>query len=118
HPDMRAGRGRLSLGCVRRGGRASGGGRPSMKTKVAIIGSGNIATDLMFKIERLSPTLTVAAMAGIDPASDGLARARRLGKAVTHEGVEGLVALAEFEAVEIVFDATSAGAHRHNDAVL
>jgi len=89
-----------------------------MKTKVAIIGSGNIATDLMFKIERLSSTLTVAAMAGIDPASDGLARARRLGKAVTHEGVEGLVALAEFEAVEIVFDATSAGAHRHNDTVL
>src|SRR5690606_7027594 len=48
----------------------------------------------------------------------GLARARRLGKAATHEGVEGLVALAEFEAVEIVFDATSAGAHRHNDTVL
>jgi len=84
----------------------------------AIIGSGNIGTDLMFKIERLSETLTVKAMVGIDPASDGLARARRLGKAVTHEGVEGLVRLPQFADVEIVFDATSAGAHKHNNAVL
>jgi len=88
------------------------------RTKVAIIGSGNIGTDLMFKIERLSKTLSVAAMVGIDPASDGLARARRLGKAVTHEGVEGLVNLPEFADIGIVFDATSAGAHRHNNAIL
>lgn len=88
------------------------------KTKVAIIGSGNIGTDLMFKIERLSETLEIVAMAGIDPASDGLARAARLGKAVTHEGVEGLAAFDIFGDIGIVFDATSAGAHAHNDKVL
>jgi len=88
------------------------------KTKVAIIGSGNIGTDLMFKIERLSRTLAVGAMIGIDPASDGLARARRLGKAVSHEGVGGLLALPEFADIAVVFDATSAGAHHRHDAAL
>ncbi|MFC5821967.1 acetaldehyde dehydrogenase (acetylating) [Nonomuraea harbinensis] len=88
------------------------------KPKVAIIGSGNIGTDLMFKVIRLSKTLEVAAMAGIDPGSDGLARAGRLGLATTHEGVEGLVGLPCFEDVSVVLDATSAGAHRHNEAVL
>lgn len=88
------------------------------KTKVAIIGSGNIGTDLMIKSLRLSESLEIAAMAGIDPDSDGLARARRLRVATTHEGVEGLVKLDEFTDVEIVFDATSAGAHRHHDEVL
>ncbi|AVV47683.1 acetaldehyde dehydrogenase (acetylating) [Streptomyces sp. P3] len=72
----------------------------------------------MIKVLRLSETLEIAAMAGIDPASDGLARARRLKVATTHEGVEGLVALDEFADVQIVFDATSAGAHRYHDAVL
>ncbi|MGW6455909.1 acetaldehyde dehydrogenase (acetylating) [Streptomyces sp. NPDC055078] len=86
--------------------------------KVAIIGSGNIGTDLMIKVLRLSDTLEVTALAGIDAASDGLARARRLGIATTHQGVDGLVALDEFADVEIVFDATSAGAHRRHDAVL
>jgi len=85
---------------------------------VAVIGSGNIGTDLLIKVLRLSPTLEIAAMAGIDPDSDGLARARRLKIATTHEGVEGLVALDEFAGIEIVFDATSAGAHRHHDEVL
>jgi acetaldehyde dehydrogenase len=85
-----------------------------MTTPVAIIGSGNIGTDLMFKVERLSTTLRVAAMAGIDAGSDGLARARRMGIATTHEGVDGLVALPEFEDVAVVFDATSAAAHRGN----
>ncbi|MEU8750425.1 acetaldehyde dehydrogenase (acetylating) [Streptomyces chartreusis] len=89
-----------------------------MSTKVAVIGSGNIGTDLMIKILRLSESLEIAAMAGIDPASDGLARARRLNVATTHDGVEGLVALDEFADVEIVFDATSAGAHRRHDEVL
>ncbi|MFE7441534.1 acetaldehyde dehydrogenase (acetylating) [Streptomyces chartreusis] len=89
-----------------------------MSTKVAVIGSGNIGTDLMIKILRLSESLEIAAMAGIDPASDGLARARRLKVAATHGGVEGLVALDEFADVEIVFDATSAGAHRRHDEVL
>lgn len=90
----------------------------SSKTKVAVIGSGNIGTDLMIKILRLSETLEIAAMAGIDPDSDGLARARRLKVATTHEGVAGLVGLDEFADVDIVFDATSAGAHRHHDEIL
>ncbi|NLU80807.1 acetaldehyde dehydrogenase (acetylating) [Micromonospora sp. HNM0581] len=87
-------------------------------TGVAVIGSGNIGTDLMIKVLRLSDSLRMVAMAGIDPDSDGLARARRLGVATTAQGVEGLVAMPEFTDVELVFDATSAGAHRHNDAVL
>ncbi|WP_151475923.1 acetaldehyde dehydrogenase (acetylating) [Streptomyces albicerus] len=88
------------------------------RTKVAIIGSGNIGTDLMIKVLRLSGSLEPAVMAGIDPDSDGLARARRLKVATTHEGVDGLVKMDEFADVEIVFDATSAGAHRRHDEVL
>ncbi|MFF4544653.1 acetaldehyde dehydrogenase (acetylating) [Streptomyces sp. NPDC001435] len=88
------------------------------RTKVAVIGSGNIGTDLLIKILRRSESLDVTAMAGIDPDSEGLARARRLKVATTHEGVEGLIGLDEFADVEIVFDATSAGAHRHHDEVL
>ncbi len=84
------------------------------KTKVAIIGSGNIGTDLMIKILRTSDVLEVVAMVGIDPASDGLARAARMGVATTHEGVDGLLKLPEFEGVEMVFDATSAKAHHYN----
>jgi acetaldehyde dehydrogenase len=82
------------------------------KAKIAIIGSGNIGTDLMFKVMRLSATLEMSAMVGIDPESDGLARARRLGIPTTAEGVEGLIAMPDFEEIEIVFDATSAGAHK------
>ncbi|MEU5506091.1 acetaldehyde dehydrogenase (acetylating) [Streptomyces fungicidicus] len=89
-----------------------------MKTKVAIIGSGNIGTDLMIKVLRLSDTLEMGAMVGIDPASDGLARARRLGVPVTAEGVEGLVRMDGFEDIGIVFDATSAKAHVANASVL
>jgi acetaldehyde dehydrogenase len=88
------------------------------RPKVAIIGSGNIGTDLMIKVLRLSEHLDIAAMAGIDPESDGLARARRLKVATTHEGVDGLVRLDEFADVRYVFDATSAGAHRRHDEVL
>ncbi|CDR04918.1 acetaldehyde dehydrogenase (acetylating) [Streptomyces iranensis] len=88
------------------------------RTKVAIIGSGNIGTDLLIKVLRLSDTLEITAMAGIDPASDGLARARRLKVATTHEGVDGLVSMDEFADVDIVFDATSAGAHKRHEEVL
>ncbi|MFI8990737.1 acetaldehyde dehydrogenase (acetylating) [Streptomyces antimycoticus] len=88
------------------------------RTKVAIIGSGNIGTDLLIKVLRLSDTLEIAAMAGIDPDSDGLARARRLKVATTHEGVDGLVKLDEFADVDLVFDATSAGAHKRHEEVL
>jgi acetaldehyde dehydrogenase len=90
----------------------------STKAKVAIIGSGNIGTDLMIKVMRTSRHLEMAAMVGIDPASDGLARAARFGIATTHEGVEGLVALPGFEEIEIVFDATSAKAHERHAATL
>ncbi|MFJ6084499.1 acetaldehyde dehydrogenase (acetylating) [Streptomyces sp. NPDC092369] len=88
------------------------------RTKVAVIGSGNIGTDLMIKVLRTSDVLEMGAMVGIDPDSDGLARARRFGVATTHEGVDGLVGLDEFDEIDIVFDATSAGAHHHNDRVL
>jgi acetaldehyde dehydrogenase len=88
-----------------------------MTVGAVVIGSGNIGTDMMFKIKRRSNTLHVAAMAGIDPSSDGLARARRLGVATTPSGVDGLVDLPEFHEARIVFDATSAGAHQHNAAV-
>jgi len=85
-----------------------------MSTGVAIIGSGNIGTDLMFKVIRTTEDLHVAAMVGIDETSDGLSRARRLGIATTAGGVAGLLEMAELDDVEFVFDATSAGAHRGN----
>ena len=88
------------------------------RSKVAIIGSGNIGTDLMIKILRTSENLEVAAMVGIDPDSDGLARAKRLGIPVTHEGVDGLLAMPNFTDIEIVLDATSARAHIANAAAL
>jgi acetaldehyde dehydrogenase len=85
-----------------------------MKSKVAVIGSGNIGTDLVIKIIRTSQTLEMAALVGIDPTSDGLERARRLGVAAIDSGVEGLLAHPAFSDVEIVFDATSAAAHIAN----
>ena len=90
----------------------------SGKTKVAIIGSGNIGTDLMIKVMRTAERLEMAAMVGIDPDSDGLARARRMGVATTHEGLEGLTRLPGYADIGIVFDATSAGAHARHNAVL
>jgi acetaldehyde dehydrogenase len=89
-----------------------------MRTRVAVIGSGNIGTDLMIKILRLSETLEMAALVGIDPASDGLARAASLGVATTAEGIDGLIALPGFDTIDIVFDATSAGAHAHHSVRL
>lgn len=84
------------------------------KRKVAIIGSGNIGTDLMFKVMRMSDVLEVGVMVGIDPQSDGLARASRLGIATTHEGVDGLIASDLFPEIDVIFDATTATAHHYN----
>jgi acetaldehyde dehydrogenase len=91
---------------------------PAKKTKVAIIGSGNIGTDLMIKIMRLSGVLEMGAFVGIDPASDGLQRAARLGVPITAEGIDGLIAMPEFADIEIVFDATSAYAHKRNSELV
>ncbi|CAI0774999.1 Acetaldehyde dehydrogenase [Serratia fonticola] len=88
------------------------------KRKVAIIGSGNIGTDLMIKILRNAKHLEMGAMVGIDPESDGLARARRMGVATCHTGVNGLILMPEFADIDFVFDATSASAHVKNDAIL
>ena len=88
------------------------------KIPCAIIGSGNIGTDLMIKIMRMSKHLEMGAMVGIDPTSDGLARAARLGVPVTHEGIDGLRKLPNYADIQVVFDATSAGAHIHNNAIL
>jgi acetaldehyde dehydrogenase len=90
----------------------------SGKIPVAIIGSGNIGTDLMIKIMRLSETLEMGAFVGIDPESDGLKRAARMGVPVTAEGIDGLVTLPNFDKIAIVFDATSAGAHKRHNEIL
>ena len=89
----------------------------TQRARAAIIGSGNIGTDLMHKLRR-SAVLDVAAMAGIDPASDGLARARALDVAVTAAGVGGLVEMNVFDDIDVIFDATSAEAHHANYARL
>src|SRR5919106_4311471 len=93
-------------------------GRQPARVKVAIIGSGNIGTDLMIKVLRTSNQLEMAALVGIDPDSDGLARARRLGVPVTADGIDGLVKMPGFDDIAIVFDATSAGAHARHHGVL
>lgn len=90
----------------------------SKPVKVAIIGSGNIGTDLMIKILRHGGNLEMGAMVGIDPKSDGLARAERMGVATTAGGIDGLIALDGFKDIKIVFDATSAGAHAHHNKLL
>ncbi|MCE8032095.1 acetaldehyde dehydrogenase (acetylating) [Halomonas sp. MCCC 1A11057] len=90
----------------------------SQKVKVAIIGSGNIGTDLMIKILRHGQYLEMGAMVGIDPASDGLARAQRFGVPITAEGIDGLLAMDHIDEIKIVFDATSAGAHRRHSELL
>lgn len=90
----------------------------SQKLRAAVIGSGNIGTDLLIKSKRTSDKVDIIAMVGIDPESDGLARAKRLGIATTSDGIDGLVALDEFADIDLVFDATSAGAHaRHNEVL-
>ena len=89
-----------------------------MRTKVGIIGSGNIGTDLMIKVLRTSKALEMGAFVGIDPESDGLNRAKRMGVPVTHGGIDDFVQMPEFSSIRIVFDATSAKAHRRHDEIL
>ena len=86
------------------------------KVQAAIIGSGNIGCDLLMKIHGLSDAVEVTAMVGIDPESKGIARAKEMGVAVTHGGMEGFLDMRESRDVGIVLDATSAAAHRrHHD---
>lgn len=85
------------------------------KLKVGIIGSGNIGTDLMYKIER-SPLLEMSVMVGIDPNSDGLKRAKDRGYEIISNGIDGLIE--RLDLVDIVFDATSAYAHKRNSDLL
>jgi acetaldehyde dehydrogenase (acetylating) len=86
------------------------------KVKVAVLGSGNIGTDLMIKLDR-SQILELTAVIGIDPQSDGLRRAREMGYAGVATGIDGFLADPELKA-DIVFDATSAKAHFYNAKVL
>lgn len=83
---------------------------PSKPIPVAILGSGNIGTDLMYKIRR-NPLFDLRLVAGIDPASEGLARARELGCATSANGVEAVLERGD---IRIVFEATSARAHKQN----
>lgn len=83
-------------------------------THVAIIGSGNIGSDLMIKIIRGDGDLKVTALVGIDSESDGLRRAASMGITAIDTGVDGLIAHPVFETIDIVFDATSAKAHVYN----
>ena len=87
------------------------------RTKVAVIGSGNIGTDLMIRVLRLSDHLEMGAMVGIDPDSR-LRRAQCLGVPTTAHGVRGLVDMPEFDDTAVVFDATSASAHHENARLL
>ena len=82
------------------------------RINVALIGSGNIGTDLMIKVLRQSTHLKMAALVGIDPNSEGLKRAKSLGVDVSHEGIDGLTKMSSWREIDIVFDATSASAHK------
>lgn len=88
------------------------------KVKAAIIGSGNIGTDLMIKLVNYPQNVELVAVVGIDPESEGLAMARDRGVAATHEGIHGLRALDCYADIGIVFDATSAYAHKIHDHAL
>jgi acetaldehyde dehydrogenase len=81
------------------------------KKACAILGSGNIGTDLLVKIQEQSEVLEVALLVGIDPDSDGLAKARARGIDTTADGIEGLLKHPRCGELAVVFDATSAGAH-------
>ncbi|PPE75880.1 acetaldehyde dehydrogenase (acetylating) [Solimonas fluminis] len=83
------------------------------KIKCAIIGPGNIGTDLLYKLKR-SPVLEPVWMVGVDPTSEGLARAREHGLKTTDQGVDGMLAHVKADGVQIAFDATSAYVHKDN----
>ncbi len=87
------------------------------KVKCALIGSGNIGTDLIYKLKR-SEALEPVWMVGIDPASEGLARARDMGLKTTAEGVDGLLPHVAADGIQIAFDATSAYVHAENSRKL
>ena len=87
------------------------------KIRFALIGPGNIGTDLLAKLMR-SPVLEPVWMVGIDPDSDGLKRARELGLKTTAEGVDGLLPHVQADGVQIAFDATSAYVHAENSRKL
>lgn len=83
------------------------------KIKCAIIGPGNIGTDLLYKLQR-SKVLEPVWMVGVDPSSEGLARARQMGLKATDQGVDGLLPHVKTDGVQIAFDATSAYVHKDN----
>lgn len=88
------------------------------RVRAAVIGSGNIGTDLLIKSTRTSEIVDVIAMVGIDPASDGLARAVRMGLDTTSGGIDAMPRMDSFDEVDLVFDATSAAAHARHHQVL
>jgi acetaldehyde/propanal dehydrogenase len=83
------------------------------KIKCALIGPGNIGTDLLYKLKR-STVLDPVWMVGIDPASEGLERARNMGLKTTSDGVDGLLPHVQADGIQIAFDATSAYVHAEN----
>ncbi|HJV87913.1 MAG TPA: acetaldehyde dehydrogenase (acetylating) [Noviherbaspirillum sp.] len=87
------------------------------KIKCALIGPGNIGTDLLYKLQR-SPVLEPVWMVGIDPASEGLKRAQEMGLKVTADGVDGLLPFVKQDDIQIAFDATSAYVHAENSRKL
>jgi acetaldehyde dehydrogenase len=88
------------------------------RVKAAIIGSGNIGTDLMMKMIKYPQNMDLVIVVGIDEKSEGLAMAREHGIATTHEGIEGLKAHPLYKEIGIAFDATSAYAHKVHDEAL
>jgi acetaldehyde dehydrogenase len=88
------------------------------RTKAAVIGSGNIGTDLVIKLKKVATNVEIAVLVGIDPASDGLARAQLMGISTVDNGVQGLIEHPDFADIDIVFDSTSAKAHVTNEEAL
>ncbi len=89
----------------------------SQKIKCALIGPGNIGTDLLYKLKR-SPVLEPVWMVGVDPTSEGLRRARELGLKTTEQGIDGLLPHVKDDGIQIAFDATSAYVHAENSRKL